>query len=41
LKAGDWNTLTVQVPSNAKAIAEVGVQFTPASSAATAAYIDS
>jgi len=31
----------VQVPSNAKAIAEVGVQFTPSISAATAAYVDS
>jgi hypothetical protein len=39
LKAGAWNTLTVQVPATAAALAELGVQFT--SNKGTTAYVDS
>jgi hypothetical protein len=41
LKAGAWNTLTVQVPANAAALAELGVQFSANKGAATTAYVDS
>jgi hypothetical protein len=41
LKAGAWNTLTVQVPANAAALAELGVQFTSNRGKAATAYVDS
>jgi hypothetical protein len=41
LQAGGWNTLTVTVPANAAALAEVGVVFTlSGASGGAAAYID-
>jgi hypothetical protein len=41
LSAGNWNTLTVQVPAGAAALAELGVVFSRPAGAATAAYVDS
>ena len=42
LQAGGWNTLTVAVPSNASALAEVGVLFSlSGASGGAAAYVDS
>jgi hypothetical protein len=42
LQAGNWNTLDVAVPSNAAALAEIGVLFTLSGSASgAAAYVDS
>jgi hypothetical protein len=42
LQAGNWNTLTVPVPSNAAALAELGVVFTLSGpSGGAAAYVDS
>jgi hypothetical protein len=41
LKPGNWNTLTVQVPSNAAPLSGLGVVFTKTGTAATTAYIDS
>jgi hypothetical protein len=41
LQAGAWNTLTVQVPGNAAALAELGVEFTLNGTVSTAAYVDS
>lgn len=42
LQAGAWNTITVVVPSNAAALAELGVMFTSSASASgSAAYVDS
>jgi hypothetical protein len=41
LQAGNWNTLTVQVPSNAAALAELGVLFTSSGGTVPAAYVDS
>jgi len=42
LQAGAWNTLTVAVPANAAALAEVGVLFTlSGASGGAAAYVDS
>jgi len=40
LHAGAWNTLTVQVPSNAAALAEVGVELTLNGTTSTTAYVD-
>ena len=39
LQAGNWNTLTVKVPSNAAALYEMGVQFS-VNSGGSAAYVD-
>jgi hypothetical protein len=41
LKPGNWNTLTVQVPSNAAPLSGLGVIFTKTGTATTTAYIDS
>lgn len=42
LQAGNWNTITVAVPSNAAALAELGVMFTlSGNSGGAAAYVDS
>jgi hypothetical protein len=41
LQAGNWNTLTVQVPTNAAALAELGVVFTLSGGSTGSAYIDS
>lgn len=42
LQAGSWNTLTVAVPANAAALAELGVMFTlSGASGGAAAYVDS
>jgi len=42
LQAGAWNTLTVAVPANAAALAELGVMFTlSGASGGAAAYVDS
>ncbi|HYP91138.1 MAG TPA: PA14 domain-containing protein, partial [Polyangiaceae bacterium] len=42
LQSGSWNTITVAVPSNAAALAELGVMFTTSGSGAgAAAYVDS
>jgi hypothetical protein len=41
LSAGNWNTLTVQVPAGAAALAELGVVFTRPAGSASAAYVDS
>jgi hypothetical protein len=41
LQAGSWNTLTVQVPANAAALAELGVVFTSSGGSVPAAYVDS
>jgi len=42
LQAGAWNTLTVALPSNAAALAEIGVMFTlSGASGGAAAYVDS
>jgi len=42
LQAGSWNTLTVAVPANAAALAELGVLFTlSGASGGAAAYVDS
>jgi hypothetical protein len=42
LQAGNWNTITVAVPSNAAALAELGVMFTlSGASGGAAAYVDS
>jgi hypothetical protein len=41
LQTGAWNTLTVQVPANAAAVAELGVVFTTSGGATFSAYIDS
>jgi hypothetical protein len=41
LQAGSWNTLTVQVPANAAALAELGVLFTSSGGTVPAAYLDS
>jgi hypothetical protein len=42
LRAGAWNALSVTVPSNAAALAELGVEFSTASAANVnaAAYVD-
>ncbi len=41
LSAGNWNNLTVAVPSNAAALAELGVVFTSSGASTSAAYVDS
>ncbi len=41
LSAGNWNTLTVSVPANAAALAELGVVFTLSGASTSAAYVDS
>lgn len=41
LSAGSWNTLSVQVPAGAAALAELGVMFSRSAGTATAAYVDS
>jgi hypothetical protein len=41
LSAGNWNTLSVQVPAGAAALAELGVMFSRSAGTATAAYVDS
>ena len=42
LQTGSWNTLTVAVPTNAAALAELGVIFTlSAASGGAAVYVDS
>jgi len=42
LQAGNWNTITVAVPANAAALAELGVLFTSSgSTSGAAAYVDS
>lgn len=41
LQAGSWNTLTVQVPANAAALAELGVVLSTSGGTVPAAYIDS
>jgi hypothetical protein len=41
LQAGNWNALTVQVPANAAALAELGVVFTLSGASTSSAYIDS
>ncbi len=41
LQAGAWNTLSLQVPANAAALAELGVVFTLSGASSSAAYIDS
>jgi hypothetical protein len=41
LNAGNWNTLTLTVPSNAAALAQVGVEFGLNGTATTTAYVDS
>ncbi|HVJ20191.1 MAG TPA: hypothetical protein VM686_32475, partial [Polyangiaceae bacterium] len=41
LQAGSWNTITVQVPANAAALAELGVVFTTSGGSVPAAYVDS
>lgn len=41
LSKGAWNTLAVQVPANASALAELGVQFGTSGAFTGAAYIDS
>ena len=41
LQAGSWNTLVVQVPANASALAELGVQFSLNGTATGTAYVDS
>lgn len=41
LTAGGWNTLSVQVPAGAAALAELGVMFSRSAGTATAAYVDS
>ncbi len=41
LQAGSWNTLVVQVPANASALAELGVQFSLNGTASGTAYVDS
>ncbi|HEX3852720.1 MAG TPA: hypothetical protein VHW01_17270, partial [Polyangiaceae bacterium] len=40
LHAGAWNTSTVQVPANASALAELGVQFTLNGAQSGALYVD-
>ncbi|MEP7051520.1 MAG: CARDB domain-containing protein [Pseudomonadota bacterium] len=40
LSAGNWNTLTVTVPSNATPLLGIGVQFNLNGNVATTAYID-
>ena len=40
LKAGAWNTLTVQVPPNAAALAELGVQLSTKAAWTGTAYVD-
>ena len=40
LKAGAWNVVTVQVPANAAALAEVGVQFATSAAWTGKAYVD-
>ena len=41
LKAGAWNTLTVQVPANAAALAELGVELSLNGTVSTSVYVDS
>lgn len=41
LTAGAWNTLTVQVPATAQALAEIGVEFTTNATWTGTAYVDS
>ena len=41
LQAGNWNTLVVQVPANASALVELGVQFSLNGTASGTAYVDS
>jgi hypothetical protein len=42
LLAGNWNTITVTLPSNAAALAELGVMFSLGGpSGGAAAYVDS
>lgn len=41
LQAGAWNTLTVQVPANAAALAELGVEFSATSATNPPVYVDS
>jgi hypothetical protein len=41
LQAGNWNNLTVQVPANAAALAEIGVVFTLSGASSASAYVDS
>jgi hypothetical protein len=41
LKTGAWNTLTVQLPANATALAQLGVQFTTSAAWTGTAYVDS
>lgn len=40
LVAGGWNTLTVQVPPNAAALSELGVQVSLSSSASSSVFVD-
>jgi len=41
LQAGSWNTLVVQVPANASALFELGVQFSLNGTVSGSAYLDS
>jgi hypothetical protein len=41
LQAGNWNTLTVQVPASAAALAELGVVFSLSGASTGSAYVDS
>lgn len=41
LQPGSWNTLSVQVPANAAALAELGVVFSLSAGSSSAAYVDS
>jgi hypothetical protein len=41
LQLGAWNTLTLQVPANAAALAELGVVFTTSGGTGFSAYVDS
>lgn len=41
LRAGNWNTLTVQVPGNAAALSSLGVQFATSSSYNGSLFVDS
>ncbi|HYP74625.1 MAG TPA: PA14 domain-containing protein [Polyangiaceae bacterium] len=41
LQAGSWNTLVVQVPANASALFELGVQFSLNGTVSGSAYVDS
>jgi hypothetical protein len=41
LKLGAWNTVTVQVPSDAALLSSLGVQFTTSGTYSGTVYIDS